>query len=1389
MAKIRLQPKDEEIGARSRAVARQALGRIFAAPAAVFLARGEPDAVVLLKRLAALQRLPAPGEQPRPTELGFRASQVSQVDAGLLACWRTALQKWMKILRDRDDLRRVRPDLRAKMEDWSREIGEISEQLDQLYAALRCAESGAAAPPQAYALPHGWGAQADRDLRAAARSGFPPLWLWHCRVAAWIGGPQALRRLLHVLGPQAGRAARDGDGQAILRLKQAVLQGIPDTGKDHRWWARELLNIDGVDQELGRLPERLLKEAGIPTPGRPHERVDYHRRLAAICEEYLARTPSPPPGWAVAGLAAICALDGAEAPPPAGLLLEGDREHGMALFEELLSQRGLPGYEPLTIWLADHPQAYAYNLAGMRCLLAAGVGADDGNWALATLDEKFPEFAAEGFSPAPARSVLESLQKAGAELVEYEAARVIMSTASAGTWQAFRSLADWLAALGPRGLTREFAVGLKGAVLWLAAPQEATPRLRDHLSRWLDPPRRLPPPPDSPPGLPEELRKALALLAHYQRLADLPCTIPSALRKALTAPARRARELEHLRAAAAQGRMTEAMRRRRDNLESNPLERCPDYGLRLLPEARQACAFAAIEALKRGVRRQAADLWHDDFDCDLPPGVGSQDVLAILHWSRTLPGSERAALEAIVSAWREAGPRYRGVLRANRAWIESARAAGVAVDAWLTPPAAETEFDGRKLRIAPADNPFEVFMMGTWFKTCLSLGSCNNRAVVSNSGEANKAVLIVRDVAGTPVGRKLVCLNTQFQMIGFRTYLHWSRSEVEEWIASYCGQWARKAGVSLSNAGLPENLERLFWYDDGIEAWPAAARRSLVLDSQSPETVPPGLHPALAEILQGRLGDCRRLLEDAGVWPEYWGEREDILWPPVLAEEALALVAAKDRDANLAGTVLRHATEDGARLTAADALLRFGGEAAAEGAVACLLGPGSAIEVAAEALASLDRPYAWRWLMRLVAEYNASPEWIASAAARSPSGAAAALSVVADLICRDRIGWDGVRLAIEISESAWGVRLPDSSLQEILRFVLSEECACWSKVENLEWLPIFREPARFLSAELLDCSRGVAPDSSVKQDGPAGALLALRNPCPAARKYLYGLARRSPLARLCLALMEGPRDRDLMESEAARTPWDPAALMAVLAAEGRKEGGRSCLRLGPRSREHGRFAVLTRKLFDAYRALDLTGILSGEAALKNFGTSSCVPVFFSGFWSHLEAFGRGAPPLRLTLKSAGRLSLGARTVLAVRYAARLASASGPDAQALREALSSLFEACLDQPWTAVFADALSGGKLSGTPPGSPVGPYPPISPILGASAMAHYLLAPDGRPSPLALGGWGPELRMLYLPVDPARARLLLDLAAARFGAKAAAEACSTVTEVQRLLVERLGRA
>ena len=154
---------------------------------------------------------------------------------------------------------------------------------------------------------------------------------------------------------------------------------------------------------------------------------------------------------------------------------------------------------------------------------------------------------------------------------------------------------------------------------------------------------------------------------------------------------------------------------------------------------------------------------------------------------------------------------------ANQAFLTRLDKRGVNLGPWLNPPppSAWTGSNGRNVVLTFEDDPLEVFQMGWHYSTCLSPGDFNFFSVFSNAADINKHVVYARDERGRVVGRCLLALTEDGNLLTFAPYCHDSDLELGKMIGQLAATLALRMNRVLVPRGKVPCLVAPDWYDDG----------------------------------------------------------------------------------------------------------------------------------------------------------------------------------------------------------------------------------------------------------------------------------------------------------------------------------------------------------------------------------------------------------------------------------------------------------------------------------------------------------------------------------------------------------------------------------------------
>ncbi|MBU0457008.1 MAG: hypothetical protein ABH824_04105 [Nanoarchaeota archaeon] len=113
-------------------------------------------------------------------------------------------------------------------------------------------------------------------------------------------------------------------------------------------------------------------------------------------------------------------------------------------------------------------------------------------------------------------------------------------------------------------------------------------------------------------------------------------------------------------------------------------------------------------------------------------------------------------------------------------------------------------------------DPLKVLQMGNVVSgSCLGLGKGNTFSTVANAVDSNKQVLYA-EMNGEIVGRKLIALNDDGEIVQFRTYNNRLDLNIDSMFRQYLTDLSTETNAKLGNRGNVSNIVAQRWYNDGI---------------------------------------------------------------------------------------------------------------------------------------------------------------------------------------------------------------------------------------------------------------------------------------------------------------------------------------------------------------------------------------------------------------------------------------------------------------------------------------------------------------------------------------------------------------------------------------------
>ncbi len=239
---------------------------------------------------------------------------------------------------------------------------------------------------------------------------------------------------------------------------------------------------------------------------------------------------------------------------------------------------------------------------------------------------------------------------------------------------------------------------------------------------------------------------------------------------------------------------------------------------KLAERARTLAATAFVDALLGAARVEVAAV--------LPEALG---VNTLPDWSdrpdlwRALGGLGETSKEIQTLAWRvlrhRAGPPPWDLREEtpNRRFLDRLRARGVKLEPWLGERSLTTHLPGGEpVTLSFEADPVEILQMGAHFNTCLSPGGVNFFSAVVNAADINKRVIYARGPDRRVVGRCLVALTDEGDILPYEPYCHRSELDFPARVYDFVVGLARDMGAAVRSEGEPRALMASRWYDDGV---------------------------------------------------------------------------------------------------------------------------------------------------------------------------------------------------------------------------------------------------------------------------------------------------------------------------------------------------------------------------------------------------------------------------------------------------------------------------------------------------------------------------------------------------------------------------------------------
>jgi hypothetical protein len=823
---------------RARGLARSLHARIYASvDQRLLIVGGRPKFEQLVDCLTRIREVPALGRVPNPSELGFPTFCDGELTAHGLQTRSRALTKWSLLLDS--ETRRSKPNKRRTIQILAerREIDALRERLSQLHEWRRRAQTGTAPQGTPFLLD----AHKERFLAEALGASslhghLPPLVGWFARFVVWATGENALMHFLDGVSPLAKPSA-ELQQVAVVRtfIRQLHIWKRRSRNERPQFVHTELRNT------VKMIPPRLVTKGHLTSRLRGRSFEEHCDVLIERCTKLLAFFRDVPAQRVPAAVAALVSCDGGATVVPKRLVTRcletGDYQEFDQAIRALFEEVGSKSYRNLLLALEDlkelpSPDHYSY----VREMLAGGATHEDLEWAqsknlLYWFHSRYPKVSWM-------RSFLETIEQREICLDYRGIVTVLDCARGAKEVAVFDWFARWLSHFSPMTFSPRNRKLIAKAIVELVAPGITRLACHDRLRSWATPSSTIRSLSLARQTCLRTVAKWLGGIAYYQEIVGDRPSLPKSIGKLVGSGEAHRSERDFLRNAVHTGTANASQRARLAHLEKNtasPTELSP---ARLRRTTEEVFLKVAIDALREILSQTAAQQWQNMTNRSLP-SLSLASRLSFAKWAVDMDDDQRQCLCQILKAYDTHGVSYKQHLPANKKWLKKAIRHGVLLNAWYDCEPHRGTVAGREVRIAVVQDPVQVFLMGSYFNTCLSLGNCNEMSVLANAHDANKQVIFMRDSDGKVLARQLVAVSQGFGFTGYHCYVGIDRRDTAgrnlyiSAMASYCGRWARRCGLSLVDSGEPETISDLFWYDDGVHEWHAAANMAWAAEDRA----------------------------------------------------------------------------------------------------------------------------------------------------------------------------------------------------------------------------------------------------------------------------------------------------------------------------------------------------------------------------------------------------------------------------------------------------------------------------------------------------------------------------------------------------------------------------
>ena len=764
----------------------------------------------------------------------------------------------------------------------------------------------------------------------------------------WIGDKNSAGRLLNTMAPYCYAKSIDKqsekfiirlfqifqrdlkDGEKFLRslenlkntyidklkIRPDELFGFPEKYQEyHRLLdqlhlqrkERESYCFNEIIELFSQTPPETIEKFGIKKPRRLKHVSNYiYRHYPEIEKLYnkINYKIDPLHFYNAKILAIISMLDGSSAKLPENVFQINEENDNFNIFiKELISFSSHPKYESLlaTINFLNPNRLIEFNQTYALNLLDKNTDPKSIAWLYNRFgSKKIPSlFASQFLSPEAPKKIVELFEMLNVSISQNEIEFMMEQTAKNGDIWFLEVFCNWMDKIPKRYWSdaqakRAWNTLLSGLALNLLQKQKMS-----FIYQWARPPKVNMP--EIIPGYFTDVTKAnLKRVIFYQKIVNNKDSFPGSLSKLF-------KLLDNDRSLDLQ----------QHNLK---IER------KIQRKAEEVASSLALDALNLLVEKELDEVFKNEFHCNKPKWIKLHEIIDIIRWSMGLSGKAKIIYQEILAIWQQHGTHYKKHLGLNLKWLESVQQTDINTGIWLSENEGFIEWDGIKLRISFTSVPFRVFLMGSYFDTCLSIKSSggNRESVITNAYDANKQVIFVTDEEGRVIARKLLVITSNLKIAAFKTYINNKTEDIkydilEAEIDKYCAELAESLNLSFTLFGKPDNICGLYWYDDGIVPVNNNYDEEIthyIENNKHNNKIENYVHDELAKAARKYKDDWTALLDRIGLWPADEGADIGLILQkcPALVEEILAFVAREKNDKQLASLLCEFSTTNSGRM-------------------------------------------------------------------------------------------------------------------------------------------------------------------------------------------------------------------------------------------------------------------------------------------------------------------------------------------------------------------------------------------------------------------------------------------------------------------------------------------